>query len=237
MDRVSALIGILACLQGCAAAAADSAPGELIGTSARTPLQLALAATVVPAPPLYLEVWATVRGTAVGLFHPGVALHSGDTIGLQARTSIAAHVYLMHCDRNAVLSVFPTSGPIDFRADQRVSLPAAGMDIRLSGAPGNETLYVVASRHPLDRSDPVLQATLSRTSTHGDEPVCGEQLEGLLAGSSPTGRAHARERTPRARQRAALRGIELSDGSYSVARAFAVEDGVIVLRFPFHHLP
>jgi hypothetical protein len=34
-----------------------------------------------------------------------------------------------------------------------------------------------------------------------------------------------------------LRGIELSDGSYAVARALAADDGVIVLRFPFRHVP
>jgi hypothetical protein len=194
-------------------------------------------ASSVPTAPLYLEVWATLAGSAAGLFYPDVALHSGDTIGLQARTSIAAHVYLMHCSQSAQLSIFPASGPIEFRAEQVVSLPAPGIDFRVSGAPGSETLYVVASLQPLNRSDPLLQDALSRASAQRAEPICGAELEALLGARNRPGPGEVREHTPRARQRAALRGIELSDGSLSVARALAADDGVIVLRFPFRHLP
>jgi hypothetical protein len=238
MDRVRVLtVAVLTCLQACAGATAGAAQGEFDMTPPRGSGVPAPNATAVPTPPLYLEVWATLGGSAAGLFYPDVALHSGDTIGLHARTSTAAHVYVMHCGGSARLSVFPASGSIDLRADQVVSLPATGMDIRLTGAPGNETLYVMASRQPLNRSDPALQAALSRTSAQPDEPICGAELEALLGARNRPGPGQVREHTPRAQQRAALRGIEMSDGSFSVARALAADDGVIVLRFPFRHVP
>jgi hypothetical protein len=109
-----------------------------------------------------------------------------------------------------------------------VSLPAAGMDIHLAGAPGRETLYVVASRRPLAQSDPHLYATLARAAASENDPICSAQFEALCAGDNPTRlqRVHA-----------TLRGVEVSNAYDSVARAFAQADGVVVLRFAFQHLP
>jgi len=199
-----------------------------------------------PAPrtPLYLEVWPTVHGTAAGPLFPHMGLHSGDRIGLQARTSRAAHVYLIHCDGSDLLSVFPAAGPIQFPADERVALPAVGQDLRLTDAPGAEALYIVASQEPLDRSDPRLEAALARARESDGLHGCGSKLEALLIGSSEHARrAHARRSIAPERERereqkqGALRGIEGSQAYPSVARAFSEEDGVIVLRFRYRHLP
>jgi hypothetical protein len=211
-----------ACL-GCTAttgAASHAPPTPSVG--------FATGALIIAPPPLYLEVWATVHGTTAGAFHANIALHSGDRIGLQARTSIAANVYLLHCDAKRVLSVFPSAGPLRFDADRRVSLPVAGMDIHLEGSTGRETLYVVASRRPLDQSDPDLYAALARAASSENDPLCSAHFEALCAGENVV-RAQA--------VRATLRGVEVSSSYDSVARAFAEADGVIVLRFPFRHLP
>lgn len=200
---------VLECLIGCGSARVSST--REISRSAQA---LMLAASAAAPPPLYLEVWATVHGTSAGAFHSDIVLHSGDRIALQARTSIAANVVLLHCDPQQVLSVFPESGALQFLADRRISLPASGMDIRLNGSPGRETLYIVASRRPLIQADPGLHAALAP----GDQRAC-------------------RDMSARPAKRSAVRGIEVSRAQDSVARAFAGDDGVIVLRFPFQHLP
>jgi hypothetical protein len=217
-------------LPGCAQATLDSLhadPVQRFGLSVSS----VDVAKVSPSTPLYLDVWAMVHGTAVGPLFPYMVLHSGDRIGLQARTSGVANVYVMHCDASAALSVFPASGPIAFPADQRVELPAVGKDLRLTTSPGDEILYVLASRQPLAASAPALQAILARTEASGARQVCSREFEDLLAGpNSP-------HRTTRTEQRAALRGVGTRDSYSSAAHAFAADDGVIVLRFPFRHLP
>ena len=184
---------------------------------------------VLPPPsaatPLYLEVWARVRGSANGSLEREMSLHAGDRIGLQARTSCNAHVLLLFCDQNAMLSVFPVEGALAFRADQRVPLPAAGIDIRLGAEVGRESLYVVASRAPLAQADPRLHAALSSERVNTARS-CGPALEALLGGALPT---------PPNGVRAALRGVDVSDAYRSVARAFAAEAGVVVVGFPFGH--
>ena len=202
---------VLGCSIGCGSTQVSSP--RAVSSSAQA---LMLAGPAVASAPLYLEVWVTVHGTSVGPFRSDIALHSGDRIALQARTSIAANVYLLHCDPQHVLSVFPESGPLQFLADRRVSLPASGLDIRLDGPPGPETLYIVASRRPLDQADPRLHAAL----TPGDQSACQDPVARAMPST-----------------RATLRGVEVSRAYDSVARAFAGDDGVIVLRFPFQHLP
>ena len=51
-----------------------------------------------------------------------MALRSGDRLGVVARTSCSADVYLLHCDRLEVLSVYPEAGPVHFDGDRRVDL-------------------------------------------------------------------------------------------------------------------
>jgi len=178
------------------------------------------------APPLYLEVWARVHGSAIGPLERDMPLRTGDRIGLSARTSSAAHVLLMHCDRRAVLSVYPAQGALPFQADRRVQLPAAGMDLQLGSDAGRELLYVLASRAPLREADPQLYAAVMQASDAA--PACGPAFETLLSGA-----------TVRSKRRAALaavRGVDVSDALRGVSRAFAEEDGVVVLGFAFEHL-
>jgi len=213
----------------------QSWPAVAHGSPAPTP--------AAPAP-LGLEVWATVHGTYVGPLHPEMVLHSGDRIGVRARTSSVADVYLLHCDARDALSIYPSAGAVRFTADQRVELPAIGKDLRLAGAPGHETLYVVASKRPLEHADPELEAALSNAhaSPHPNDlaaagaretpdPACGRQLETLLASS------WADRSGESTRRRFAVRGVDTSDAFDAVARAFADGDDVVVLRFAYRHAP
>jgi hypothetical protein len=187
------------------------------GASSLSELPLSAAA------PLYLEVWARVHGSASGPLERDMPLYAGDRIGLSARTSSNAQVLLLYCDHNAMLSVYPSGGALSFEADQRVQLPAAGMDIQLGPDAGPESLYVLASRRPLAQADPRLDAALLGAATAAAS--CGPALETLLGGA-----ALARP------GRATLRGVDVSDSYRSVARAFAAEDGVVILGFAFEHL-
>jgi hypothetical protein len=192
--------------------------------------------------PLGLEVWATVATVDreyFGPLHPDMVLHAGDRIGVRARTTSVADVYLLHCDGRDALSIYPAGGAVRFSADQRVDLPVVGKDLRIRGFPGHETLYVVASKRPLERADPALQAVLSQahdTAASDDlqhpQASCGRQFEILLASARWSSRL-----SDSVRRRFTLRGVDTSDAFDAVARAFADDDGVVVLRFAYQHAP
>ena len=182
-------------------------------------------------PPLYLEVRASVRGGLRGPFVPDMKLAPRSQIALQARTSGDAHVYMLHCDAHAALSVFPDAGGIDFRADQWVSLPAADMPIQLGAEPGNETVYVIATR---ERLDPQLAAWLTHSVQQPAAAHCDAQLGALLAGPDATpvhGQPPTAANPPARKLPYALRGVDVSKSS--VARAFAEGDGVVVLQLAY----
>lgn len=182
-------------------------------------------------PPLYLEVKASVRGALRGPFVPEMTLAPRAQIALQARTSSAARVYMLHCDVHAALSVFPDAGGIDFRADQWVSLPAADMPIQVGREPGEERVYVIAARGRLDAP---LDRWLTQSVQQPQAARCDGTLSALLAGPSgkpalvlpPTAANPPARKLPYA-----LRGVDVSKSS--VARAFAERDGVVVLRFAY----
>jgi hypothetical protein len=188
--------------------------------------------------PLYLEVRASLRGALRGPFVPDMTLAPRSQIVVQARTSSAARVYMLHCDAHSTLSIFPDAGGIDFRADQWVSLPAADMPIQIGSGPGNETVYVIATRERLALSDAKLASWLAESMQQPQAAPCDAQLSALLAGSGA-----ARERglqptaanPPPRKLPYALRGVDVSTSS--VARAFAENDGVVVLRFAYTIAP
>lgn len=187
-------------------------------------------------PPLYLEVQANVRGTLRAPFVPDMTLAQRAQILLRARTSSTAHVYMLHCDAHAALSIFPDAGGIDFRADQWVSLPAAGMPIRAGDVPGHETVYVIATRAPLAHSDAPLERWLSDTLQQPEAARCDGRLASLLAGAAAPGldtpqptAAHP----PARKLPFALRGVDITNPKSSIARAFAERDGVVILRFTY----
>jgi hypothetical protein len=192
-------------------------------------------------PALYLELWPTVRagtGRARGPFVPDISLHGGDTIELMVRTSSEAQVYLLHCDTSGTLSIFPDAGGIPFHADQWVTLPASDVPIVLGASPGTETLYVVSTRDPLERSDPKLSALLARAANAPDT-TCDEQLEALLVGNpvepKAAGSTPFTVKPPPHKSRYALRGVDLSRPTSPIARAFAEQDGVVVLRLTYQN--
>jgi hypothetical protein len=180
--------------------------------------------------PLYLEVRASLRGALRGPFVPDMTLAPRSQIAVQARTSSAARVYVLHCDAHAALSVFPDAGGIDFRADQWVTLPAADMPIQLGSGPGNETVYVIATRERLAVSDATLGSWLTERLQQPQAARCDAKLATLLAGSAlpPTAASPPPRKLPYA-----VRGVDVSNPRSSVARAFAESDGVVVLRFAY----
>jgi hypothetical protein len=183
--------------------------------------------------PLYLEVSARLRDTRAP-FVSDIQLHPGAQIELQARTSVAAHVYMLHCSADAALSVFPDAGGINFRADQWVPLPAAGMNITLADKSGSESVYVIAARDALEVSDLRLGRWLTESVSRPQGARCGAELEAALAGRErwvPRRAAGWKTR----KLPFALRGVDTSTGS--VARAFAEQDGVVILQFSYFNVP
>jgi hypothetical protein len=213
--------------------AADSQPSAAADSAARAP-----ARAKALKPPLYLEVLASLHGPTRTPFVPDVTLHPGAQISLQARTSSTAHVYMLHCDARATLSVFPDAGGIEFRADQWVALPAAGMPIKLGSEPGTETVYVIATRDALELADARLERTLTAGVAQPAATQCGAALDALLAGKNETSALPPTAATPPARKLPyAVRGVDVSKPASPVARAFAQDDGVVVLRFSYINAP
>jgi hypothetical protein len=186
-----------------------------------------------PQPPLYLEVSARLHDTRAP-FVSDIQLHPGAKIELLARTSLAAHVYMLHCSADAVLSVFPDAGGINFRADQWVPLPAAGMSIELGDKSGTETVYVIAARDKLELSDARLGRWLTDAVTRPQGARCGQELETALSGRERWVQRSAAG-WPTRRQPFALRGVDTSTGS--VARAFAEQDDLVILQFSYFNVP
>jgi hypothetical protein len=229
-------LGLLHFPVGQHTAAEDSQAARQRASSATAPP--AITQTKALKPPLYLEVRASVRGATSGPFVPDIALHPGAQIALQARTSGDARVYMLHCDAHAQLSVFPDAGGIYFRADQWVSLPAADMPIQLGAEPGNETVYVIATRDALVQTDSRLQHWLQDSVDQSQSARCGVKLDALLAGASAPVRLPPTAASPPLRKLPyALRGVDLSKPSGPIARAFAESDGVVVLRFAYVNVP
>jgi len=180
-------------------------------------------------PALYLEVQASVRGALRGPFVPEMTLAPRAQIAVRARTSSAARVYMLHCDAHAALSIFPDAGGIEFRADQWVSLPAADMPIQVGSEPGNETVYVIATRERLVESDAPLERWLVERLRQPQAARCDGELAALLAGGvglQPTAAHAATRKLPYA-----VRGVDVSK-PLGAARAFA-DKGVVVLRFTY----
>ena len=223
MRRLTAAVVVAAQLHGCAAPQHETKPAPLPNAPASE--------TAGSHAPLYLEVWASTHGSVAGPLFPEMALRSGDRLGVVARTSCSADVYLLHCDRLEVLSVYPETGPVHFDADRRVTLPAPGLDLQLSNEPGHETLYIVASKRPLERSDPALQAALALKPSSPGHPGCGAALDRALRGANLR-----RERANPHGSSVAMRGVEMNTET-TVTRALAGDDGIVVLRFPYRHLP
>lgn len=155
-------------------------------------------------------------------------------IALQARTSGAARVYLLHCDAQAALSIFPDAGGITFRADQWVSLPAADMPLRTGTEPGVETLYVLATREPLAQSDGALARWLADRLLQPEAARCDLDLSERLAGPSAPRVAQPTAANPPPRKLPyAVRGVDISNLKRAEPRAFAADDGIVVLRLAY----
>lgn len=200
------------------------------------------AASAAGRPPLYLEVWPTVHdhgASTPGPFVADIALHTGDAIQLRVRTSAQAHVYLLHCDANAALSIYPDAGGILFHADQWVALPPRDMPIRLGPKSGVETLYIISTLQPLVQTQPKLFAHLTAMATAGAEARCDETLTSLLAEPPPASEdaAQTKPKAATRRTRYALRGIDITRPSSPVVRAFGEQDGLVILRLPYQNKP
>jgi hypothetical protein len=105
--------------------------------------------------------------------------------------------------------------------------------------PGNETVYVIATRERLAVSDAKLENRLADSMRQQPQAArCDAQLAGLLAGTGATrtsGQPPTAANPPTRKLPYALRGVDVSKSS--VARAFAESDGVVVLRFAYTIAP
>lgn len=136
--------------------------------------------TPTTASELVLEVTISLSGSRSAILRTGDEVVSGDGIQVAVKPTVAAHVYLAYCDPHHQLALFPGDGGLAASAGRITYAPAPDAAIVLDDQPGQEVLYVIASRRPLDVADPQLAGAISRANP-GTRVECGEPLDRALA--------------------------------------------------------
>lgn len=170
-----------------------------------------------------LQVEAQVRGeTARRTLAPGQQLHSQDAYALKLRVDKPLYVYVVRYSATAWSTrMFPLRGDFQLNAEEWLRLPADKKDYQLDDKVGDETLYVVASRSPIDAE------TCKRVRLLCEKPGTAARADG----EDPP--PPAPDTTP----------LQASDpqlvraGEEVTAVQKSDEKGVAILRFPFQHLP
>jgi hypothetical protein len=99
-----------------------------------------------------LQLQAQPRGeTARRTLAPGQPLHSQDSYALKLRGDQPLYVYVVRYSATAWSTrMFPLRGDFQLNPGDWLRLPADKKDYQLDDKSGDETLYVVASRAPID---------------------------------------------------------------------------------------
>lgn len=122
----------------------------------------------------------------------GDRVMGGDLLQLSVRASKDAYLYLAFCSQHAAdpryhgLSVFPEQGGVRMIADETVTIPAGTAGILLNDEPGQETLYLIASRVELSHADSGLVAVIAAARQGRETVDCGAPLRSAMAGPSRT---------------------------------------------------
>jgi hypothetical protein len=188
---------------------------------------------------LILEVWGTVRGSKDGPLQNRTTLRSGDRIQLTARPSASSYLYVLYCNVDGTLSVYPPTGTLSMRAGSTRVLPGDEEEFLLDKRKGKEVVYVLGSRRLIDDADPKLGQVLSRArGAAGNSPACGDTLESILAdrGRMLSTRQVEASRRPVA---SSLRGVEVvaknPTAGETLMRAAAGSDGIVIIRLELEH--
>jgi hypothetical protein len=194
---------------------------------------------------LTVDVTPYLRGSWRRVLRDGDTLESGDRIHVEVKTTVPAHVYLVYCDRDEKLTVFPSEASVETRAGEITLLPAANASIVLDDTPGQEVLYVIASRTKLAAAEPALADVVARSRPAKTSPDCGKAFRAavkgrpgvkkpVVRGNRDQGGADGGERIPPPATIERGAYLEWDDGA--VVNAGADFHGIVILRYKFEHV-
>ncbi len=194
-----------------------------------------------PRPPLVLGAELEVRGSRRGALRDGDIVVSGDRIRLSIQTSERAHLYLVYCNQDRELEVFPGQGSIRTRAGEVTPAPGRGAELVLDDNTGPEALYAILSRVQISSPGQRLVKAIVAGSG-GVAADCGQRRR-----ITPPRRSAGRRASPGGPPRRAsgepapgapLVTIERGAGvAWSDAPALREDtDGIAVLRYRFQHV-
>ena len=216
---------------------------------------VAPAARSITAPPGTGSLTLSVSGEIPGSGHllDRQTLYSGERLWLSVRTNRQANVYVAYCDSTQHLSVYPADGAISIAPGSAVRVPPQ-TEFRVDDNPGIETIFVVASLHTLDETDPALARVLRYAAAHGDKPPCARELtqstdesrkaQGLPPIPVPARPTAKRKRQPTSPDPAAIpelpgiyrpRGLIIEDAPASEGSVEADSSGVAIIALKFSH--
>ncbi len=244
--------GLLAALTGCQQKAPSSVNTASTSASSLAGLERGMAVAVMPfileVMPFTLEVTPRLRGSREIVLKNGDQVVSGDTIKVEVKTSVNAHLYLGYCDKAHKLTIYPREGSIEAKAGKITYVPHRDAVLRLDDQLGSEVLYVIASRRKLDLGDPELAEAISRFRPDADSLECAPLNRALgkkkppepVIASASSKRLH---KTPEPepsgpeRKRADLgRGGYIRWEATGGVSAGGDRDGIVVLRYTFTHV-
>lgn len=171
-----------------------------------------------------LQIEAQGRGeTARRTLAPGQELHSQDSYALKLRGDKPLYVYVVRYSATAWSTrMFPLRGDFQLNPDEWLRLPADKKDYQLDDKVGDETLYVVASRAPIDAD------TCKRLRLLCDKPGASPRSDN----EDPPPPAPDTTPPEASDPEVVKAGEELT----AVQKSDKTKD-VAILRFPFKHLP
>jgi len=170
-------------------------------------------------------------GGEVRFIAPGDKLASGDRVEMFVELDRAAHVYVVQFFADKSIAVlFPKGEAKAELAPGRHRIPAAGKMFELDDAVGEEHVYVVASRGPLERVDREVADSVGEVRLSGQATSRANEPKG----AKPT--------KPRRKKKAKLLSLGNRGSSKLSPKATtpgvdakADTNGVLVFRFWFVH--
>lgn len=166
---------------------------------------------------------------------PGDQLTSGDQLEMFIEIDQAAHVYVVQFFADETTAVlFPKGEASAHLHPGRHRIPAAGKMFELDDSTGDEHVYVVASRQPLEDVDSDIAASVAEVRVSGaGSPAAGGDKPRPINPKKPR-RARNKPRLLSLGNRGLSR-VSHSTGQTPAVSARGDSDGVVVFRFWFVH--
>lgn len=120
------------------------------------------------------------KNDGLHVLHDDDTVRTGDRIRVSVQTSEEAYLYLAFCSHQK-LTVYPSPHGIRTHAGELLFVPQGSADLVVDENPGDEVLYVIASRTELSLADPNLAQALAAQRPSNTPVDCVTSLDPKVA--------------------------------------------------------